>query len=181
MFEVLDPAQPSLIRSLNRVQAVVHDFYAALAPAEFVAALADAWSPAQNLDHLIKSAKPVVTALRLPKFMLRRMFGTAQQSSRTYAEIQAIYVAALARGGQASGRFVADSVPDATDAAAYQQHVLRTWDKTLTRLVRQVQRWSEHDLDQYVLPHPLLGKLTVREILFFTVYHSQRHISPEGD
>ena len=31
------------------------------------------------------------------------------------------------------------------------------------------------DLDAVLLPHPLLGKLTVREMLFFTVYHVQHH------
>jgi hypothetical protein len=26
-----------------------------------------------------------------------------------------------------------------------------------------------------VLPHPLLGKLTIREMLYFTVYHGEHH------
>ena len=36
--------------------------------------------------------------------------------------------------------------------------------------------WSEKDLDKYKLPHPLLGKLTVREMLFFTIYHNEHHL-----
>jgi hypothetical protein len=36
--------------------------------------------------------------------------------------------------------------------------------------------WSEDDLDNHRLPHPLLGKLTVREMLFFTLYHIQHHM-----
>jgi hypothetical protein len=27
------------------------------------------------------------------------------------------------------------------------------------------------------LPHPLLGKLTVREMLFFTLYHQRHHVA----
>ena len=30
-------------------------------------------------------------------------------------------------------------------------------------------------LDHYLLPHPLLGKITLREMLFFSAYHIQHH------
>ena len=36
--------------------------------------------------------------------------------------------------------------------------------------------WREADLDRYLLPHPLLGKLTIREMLFFTLYHNYHHV-----
>jgi hypothetical protein len=44
-------------------------------------------------------------------------------------------------------------------------------------LGRRVVSWSEIDLDRYRLPHPLLGKLTVREMLFFTLQHLAHHAS----
>ena len=34
---------------------------------------------------------------------------------------------------------------------------------------------SEKDLDKYILPHPLLGRMPLREMLFFTIYHTQHH------
>jgi uncharacterized damage-inducible protein DinB len=43
-------------------------------------------------------------------------------------------------------------------------------------LVRAAGRWSERALDARQLPHPLLGKLTVREMLFFTLYHNRHHV-----
>lgn len=39
----------------------------------------------------------------------------------------------------------------------------------------RVDSWTEQDLDTVLLPHPLLGKLTVREMLYFTIYHAQHH------
>lgn len=36
--------------------------------------------------------------------------------------------------------------------------------------------WRDADLDRYLLPHPLLGKLTLREMLFFTLYHNYHHV-----
>lgn len=31
------------------------------------------------------------------------------------------------------------------------------------------------ELDKYILPHPLLGKLTIREMMYFTIYHVEHH------
>ena len=41
--------------------------------------------------------------------------------------------------------------------------------------MKLVSKWSEGDLDLYVIPHPLIGGLTFREILYFTIYHVQHH------
>jgi hypothetical protein len=38
-----------------------------------------------------------------------------------------------------------------------------------------LKKFSEDDLDSIRLPHPLLGKLTVREMLYFAVYHVGHH------
>ena len=36
-------------------------------------------------------------------------------------------------------------------------------------------KWSEAQLDNYLLAHPLLGKLTIREILYFVHWHTNHH------
>ncbi|UPT65903.1 MAG: DinB family protein [Sphingobacteriales bacterium JAD_PAG50586_3] len=35
---------------------------------------------------------------------------------------------------------------------------------------------SDSKLDTYLVPHPLLGKVTLREILFFTILHTEVHL-----
>lgn len=39
-----------------------------------------------------------------------------------------------------------------------------------------LEQWSEADLDRVRMPHPILGPLTVREMLFFTLYHDGHHV-----
>ena len=51
------------------------------------------------------------------------------------------------------------------------------WSAATVNLCNQVARWNEADLDRYRMPHPLLGLLTVREMLQFTVYHTAHHLS----
>lgn len=40
----------------------------------------------------------------------------------------------------------------------------------------EVREWDEAALDRIRLPHPLLGKLAVRETLLFTLYHDRHHL-----
>ena len=47
--------------------------------------------------------------------------------------------------------------------------------KTVSKINKLVDRFSEEELDQLILPHPILGKLTIREMLYFTIYHVQHH------
>jgi len=42
-------------------------------------------------------------------------------------------------------------------------------------LVLQIEKHSESELDQMILPHPLLGKLTLREMACFAAYHVAHH------
>ena len=45
----------------------------------------------------------------------------------------------------------------------------------LATLISNLQNWSEEEFEIYNCPHPVLGKFTVREILYFTIYHVQHH------
>lgn len=49
-------------------------------------------------------------------------------------------------------------------------------DKTFENLMSATGRWREWQLDRLRLPHPALGNLTVREMLFFTIYHHAHHV-----
>ncbi len=138
--------------------------------AEFCFAPEGKWSAGQQLDHIIKSAGPVNMALRLPKFILKWKFGTANRPSKTYEALIEKYNLKLKEGGRASGRFV-----PATVDAANKEILLTKLTSLVNKLSRITQKHSEEALDKYILPHPLLGKLTLREMLYFTAYHVEHH------
>ncbi len=127
------------------------------------------WNAVQLLDHIVRSVSPVSLALSLPAFLLRLIFGTANRKSRSYEELVARYHDKLKAGGRASGRFVP---PPKTDSV---EKLSANLSKVVQALARRIDRFSEKQLDQLILPHPLLGKLTLREMLYFTIYHVQHH------
>ena len=153
----------------------VHNFFAGIEEARFFAAPAGVWSPAENLVHLIKSANPVIMAMKLPRFVLRLGFGRAKQPSRALAQVRDAYVnEALAGGGMATGAYVPQV---SRQSSAERTRILTKWQKTGEALQPVLAKWSDAALDDYLLPHPLLGKMTVREILFFTLYHNMHHVN----
>ena len=148
---------------------------------EFFTRHDEIWSASDNMDHLINSHRPISRALKLPKFTLQAMFGKPERPSRTYEEICKVYRAEIAKGAQASGRFLPDQQSPAEGAEEKKTELLEQWSKASTELVSVAEKWNESELDGYLLPHPLIGKLTIREMLFFTIYHNLRHASQEGD
>ena len=128
------------------------------------------WSTGQHVRHLIQSTQPINQALRMPRIALRSMFGTNNREERTYDELVAKYHTKLAAGGTASGRFQPEEIQNDQKVELIDE--LRT---ELGRLTAIIAEWREKKMSELLLPHPLLGKLTIREMLYFTVYHTEHH------
>lgn len=130
------------------------------------------WSAGQNLDHLIRAIKPLQLAYGLPKFALRIMFGKTNRPSKTYDELVAKYKAKLAAGGKASGPFIPPAI-----SFDKKNELLKKYESQKQKLITKIEKQSERDLDLYILPHPLLGKVTLREMLYFTIHHNEHHLN----
>lgn len=162
---------PELSAALGRLLAEGITYLQALPEPAFAAPQGTFWSPAEHVRHLRKSAAPLVTALGIPRLVLGLRFGKAGRPSRAFDEMVAVYRQALA-GGATAGRFAPSGDGDGLDRTA----VLDGWARVTGALQGQLARWDEAALDRYQLPHPVLGPLTVREMLAFTVYHTAHHL-----
>ncbi|MEO6324751.1 MAG: DinB family protein [Thermoanaerobaculia bacterium] len=143
-------------------------------PQVFVRPQGDKWSPADHVRHLSKSNFPVAQALKLPRVLLRALFGKGK-ASLSFEEMRVSYRAKLEAGAKA-GRFAPVPKPRPGDPEAWRREVLEKYRLSADSLRTGIARWSEAELDAYRLPHPLFGKLTVREMLFFTLYHNAHHV-----
>ncbi len=147
--------------------------------AEYISGLSDfefnkskdgKWTAGQQLEHIHLAVKPLILAFTLPKFLLKLLFGTAIRESRTYDELVKKYLIKLESGGRASGPFIPKTV-----SVEKGQRLKLILLKEVKDLSSKLDRFTEADLDLYVLPHPLLGKLTIREMMYFTIYHVSHH------
>lgn len=141
-----------------------------LSDSDFELSHSGKWSAGQQLDHIVRSTGPVNMAFALPGFLLRLLFGKANRPSRSYDALVEKYHAKLALGGKASGHFIPKSI-----SADQRNQLIKKLEHIILSLVKKSENYSEDQLDKLLLPHPLLGKLTFREMLYFTIYHVQHH------
>lgn len=163
-----------IVYHLEKISKEFSSFCSGINPEIFFRQPAEKWSVAQNVTHLITSANMTKLAYRLPKFMVRIYGGKPNRPSRSYDELAAKYKMKLEQGGRASGRFVAKPV----SVKNGKENILHTFNKAMETLVNTIQKnWDDPQLDKYIAPHPLLGKITLRELCFFTIYHTEHHLN----
>jgi DinB superfamily len=175
-FETGEPhSGQELSQALSRVVTQGTAFLASMPDGGFFAPQGQAWSPAEHVRHLRKSSAPLVLALKLPRFLLRLRFGSRSAPSRSFARLRELYLAELAAGAGA-GRFTPASEPSAANPADRRREIMNGWTAVTVDLTGALTDWSEPALDRQQLPHPVLGDLSVREMLCFTVYHTAHHL-----
>jgi hypothetical protein len=133
----------------------------------------DKWSIAQNVQHLIVSTNATLLAFTLPAFIVRLVGGKPNRASKSYEELVDKYTLKLKAGGRASGRFV----PKAFDKKYTKKKLEQQWQKATTTFLNALKKnTTETKLDGYLVRHPLLGRITLRELCYFTIYHTAHHL-----
>lgn len=165
--------QPELLANIEVLLNEGHSFWQGLSPEAFVAKVDRTWSPAENVVHLLKSTRPVAKALSYPRWLLRLLFGTATAPSRHWLPLREAYLQKLATGTEAGS--YGPKPTQYHDPIETQRLLINYLQQALTLLRNNLERWTETDLDRYQLPHPSLGKLTIREIVIFTLFHYHHH------
>lgn len=141
-----------------------------LTPIEIATCPEGKWSPAQHLEHIRMSVRPVAVLISLPSFVTKLVFGTVNRQPNSYEELVARYIAKLNAGGKAPKAFTPREVgPEMV--VEISSKIMKDIDKICQRL----SQLTDDEIDSIVIPHPLLGKVTIREMLYFTMYHVQHH------
>jgi hypothetical protein len=160
-----------IISALNEKVDAFNNYISPLSKEQFESTPNGKWSAGQNLDHLIRAIKPLQLAYGLPKFALLILFGKTNRPSRTFDELVTKYKTKLAAGGRASGPFIPPTIN-----FEKKETLLKKYNDHKLKLIAKIEKQSEKDLDVYILPHPLLGKVTLREMLYFTIHHNEHHL-----
>lgn len=155
---------------LNENHQLFIEYIHSLSNDQFEQSKNDKWTPGQQLEHIFLSIRPVRLILSAPKFILSLVWGKAKRPSKTYDELINKYKLKLTQGGRASAMFLPKSV-SFNKRLALSSSIL----KEINFLNKSLEKYSEEDLDHYILPHPLLGKITIREMMYFTICHVEHH------
>lgn len=161
----------AIIAELNSKYGAFSDFVKTMSEDDFMFSLnGEKWTAGQQIDHLCRSVEPLNKGLRAPDFALKAMFGKADHPSSSYDELVARYQDELASGGTASAPFRPEDIP-----FSRKDELVATLTDLVSKLCSKIEKYDEGKLDILVLPHPLIGKLTMREMFYFTIYHAEHH------
>jgi len=130
------------------------------------------WSIAENLEHLILSNKPIASVLKKNKLFFTP-FGFSFKGSESLEILKDNYHLKLRTTGPPPNN---SFKPKETDNFS-KEELQNNWKTIAPKYAPRLEKWSEKDLDRFRLPHPLLGKLTFREMLFFTIFHNEHHLN----
>lgn len=139
---------------------------------KFNISVAGKWSAGENIQHLVSSTKMTSVAFNVPKFMHVLLYGKPHRTSHGYGKVVDNYLKQLNHGAKASGVYIPKQ-------QNYQRDVLQTRiGKAGDSLISSINnKWTEEQLDKYLIKHPILDLLTLRELAYFTIYHNGHHIN----
>lgn len=161
-----------LITDLEASFAEVTQWVQTQAIEDFVKSPEGKWNTAQHIDHLTQTAKAINRGMLVPKFYLKYKFGAANRPPRSSDEIISKYQNKLKTIPE---NFVNPMMPG-TYTTADKVQLIKGLNREGSNLSKRVSKWSDQQLDKYVLPHPLVGRMLIREFIVWATYHNRHHL-----
>lgn len=128
------------------------------------------WTAGQQLEHIVLCVKPIVQVFSLDPATIQQNFGATSRPGRSYGDVRNDYNQKLKEGGKAPENYVPAAVP------ANQIPVLsEKLEKMIASLCTKITAFTDENLDTLCIPHPLLGSLTLREMLYNVIDHVEHH------
>jgi len=162
---------PELKKALAEVIEQVTHLSTQTEDQKFFAPFGEKWSMAENLEHLILSNGATMKTLSYPIEKLNARFGKPERNSISDVALEKKYSAVVGQGkAKSTPTFNPNQVGETT-----KEGLLKMWIGIGLGLQKNLQNWSNEDLDNAQIPHPILGNFTIREFLSFTIFHTDRH------
>ena len=128
------------------------------------------WSVGEIIGHLVLSTKTITKALTTPKPILESSFGKITRKEWSKDELTTNYNNALSKGLKAPKTFTFIGAKEKG-----KEKILSLFNRELDHLLDAMDKWNEHELTEYALPHPALGKMSLKEMILFTEFHTKHH------
>ncbi len=130
------------------------------------------WTTGQQALHLLQSIKKLNDALCLPKFILKYKFGTSNRELRDFDTIIKRYQERLEAAQGVTFKASRNmKIPPLSD----KPYILTRLQMEHKKLQYKTMKISDSNLNNLVVPHPLMGKMPLREIIMWTAHYVNHH------
>jgi len=159
-----------IIKELSQRHINFVNYILSLSYKEFMFSFQDNWTAGQQMDHIYRATVFLPLAFQMPEFIIGFIFGKPKNAPMGYDELVQQYLLQLEKGARAPHLFKPAKIP-----YSYRIDLADKTVKNISKINIAIDAIPEKHLDQLMLPHPLLGKITYREMLYFTMYHVNHH------
>lgn len=130
------------------------------------------WSTGQHVDHLRKSTKALNFGLYMNPLVLWFKFGKINRTTRSYDEVKQLYEDKLGGGVRAPKKYTPKEITNDR-----KEEVMKWLGEERDRMLAFVDKKSEKQLNSYCIPHPVLGKMSFGEFIYWTAVHTEHHLN----
>jgi len=132
------------------------------------------WSPGQHAEHLRKSTRMLNKAFQMPGIALWWKFGRLKRKEQPFDYFWKQYRDISKDPNQL---FKAPSRLNPGDVTAEDRNkIMSRLQEELDNLKANINSSSERSLTKRVVPHLYFGKMSLREMVYFTAFHTQHHL-----
>lgn len=132
----------------------------------------DRWTFSEHAEHLWLAGLSIASVLKQEETFLQK-FPALTREAKSFDELKQEYMERITAGMKAFSKQIPPKDLDKS-AAEFQQQWNALFEKTRDRLLSA---WTPERLSLKTVPHPALGNISVRELLFFQEFHIDHHIS----
>jgi hypothetical protein len=162
---------PELIDAIASGRREIEVYFAALPEAAFFDGDDARWSPAHHLSHL------TLGNIRFGRALQGRFVFTDHDTGRSIgiAAVRRLYEETLPT---VPAEWLRNNNPNPPrlEPGQTQAEVVAGYAKTSAAMCEAASTWSESSVDAKAIPHPILGPLTVRDMLAFFAVHDRHHL-----
>jgi hypothetical protein len=130
------------------------------------------WTSGQQIQHLTNSLQLLNNALSYPKFFIRYKYGTSNRPSRSFNQVAKRYEERLSEN-QERARIYNHNLKK--PLLSEKEHLLAKLQIQNKKLQYKTHKLKDKELDSLLVPHPLMGRMTLREIIMWTAHHTAYH------
>jgi hypothetical protein len=163
-------SKTTIINSLKNSVENFNELISNLNKEEFEININNKWSAGQDLVHLIKVLQILNVGYLIPKPLLGIIYGNNKKEQRSFEHLQALYKKAIENGAKSPSLYIPKPVLFEDKSSLIKKHQLLH-----EKFIERINKHSDIELDNYSLPHPILGKVSLSELAIFTSFHTIHH------
>ena len=167
-------SKPELIAALETQKLEIPAFLSSIPSEQFFDGSSERWCVGHHVQHITSAVNRVAQGLLSAGALPKREPATA---SRDFATMRETYLETLRNTPFETLRQLGSRVTleERQDLDAYKTQLISSFTSAIENFNVALEGFDEANLEQLGMPHPVMGLLSSREMVFFTVFHNTHH------